>query len=107
LVRCSDFDSDNRNLNWIRLTMNRSLSLRVPAHIIDDIDAAIRTHGFKDRTDLCLRALQDYLLRMQLAPTSDALMQAVSSVDQRVTALQADIQTISQWIIRLAEASKA
>lgn len=86
--------------------MNRSLSLRAPSHMVDDIDAAIRTYGFKDRTELCLRALQDFLLRLQMAPTSDAVMQAVGSVDRRVTALQADVQTTMQCIIRMAESNK-
>lgn len=90
----------------LTLTMNRSLSLRAPSHMVDDIDAAIRTYGFKDRTELCLRALQDFLLRLQMAPTSDAVMQAVGSVDRRVTALQADVQTTMQCIIRMAESNK-
>lgn len=87
--------------------MNRSLSLRAPSHLVDDIDAAVRANGLKDRTELCLRALQEYLLRLQLAPAADASIQAIATVDQRITDLQSEVQTITQWIIRLAEATKA
>lgn len=87
---------------------SRTITFRAPAYLADEIDAAVKAHKLRDRTALCLKAIQEHLLQIELSPgRNDATAAAIRSVEERLAEQHALASQMLIGLTRLTEHFRA